>query len=72
VDVRDTNGAGDSFAAAFIYGYLQGWPPEEIGAFANAMGAAKVQKFGAGRNVPTLDEIEKVFRTRHANFPLNA
>lgn len=71
VEVRDTNGAGDSFAAAFIHGYLHGWPPEETGAFANAMGAAKVRKFGAGRNVPTLEEIEEVFRTRHSSFPVS-
>lgn len=60
VKVRDTNGAGDSFSAAFIYGYLNRWSLEEIGNFANAMGAAKVQKLGAGRNVPTLEEIKEV------------
>lgn len=58
VRVRDTNGAGDSFAAAFCYGYLSGWPAGETGKFANAMGAAKVQKVGSGQNVPTLEEVK--------------
>jgi sugar/nucleoside kinase (ribokinase family) len=51
--VRDTAAAGDSFDAAFIYAYLRGWPLSDIAAFANAMGAAKVQKLGSGSSVPT-------------------
>jgi sugar/nucleoside kinase (ribokinase family) len=60
VPVIDTNAAGDSFMAAFVYGYLSGWPLQKIAVFANAMGAAKVQKFGSGRQVPTADELRKV------------
>jgi sugar/nucleoside kinase (ribokinase family) len=60
VPVVDTNAAGDSFMAALVYGYLSGWPLEQVAAFANAMGAAKVQKFGSGRQVPTADELRKV------------
>jgi ribokinase len=62
VPVLDTNAAGDSFMAAFVYGLLAGWPLEKVAAFANAMGAAKVQKFGSGRQVPTADELRKVLR----------
>ena len=62
VPVVDTNAAGDSFMAAFVYGLLAGWPLEKVAAFANAMGAAKVQKFGSGRQVPTVDELRKVLR----------
>jgi sugar/nucleoside kinase (ribokinase family) len=69
VEVRDTNGAGDSFAAAFIYAYLNDWPLDEVGAFANVMGAVKVQKFGAGRNVPTLEEIRGMVRERDITLP---
>jgi sugar/nucleoside kinase (ribokinase family) len=57
---RDPTGAGDSFAAAFIYAYLRGWQPAEIIAFANAMGAAKVQKLGSGRQVPTAAEVRSI------------
>lgn len=62
VPVRDTNAAGDAFMAAFVYGYLSGWPLAQTAAFANAMGAAKVQKFGSGRQVPTAEELRKVLR----------
>lgn len=71
VQVRDTNGAGDSFAAAFIYGYLHAWTLSEIGAFANVMGAVKVQKFGAGCNVPTLQEIQTMISTLNITLPLH-
>ena len=67
--VIDTIGAGDSFAAAFIYGYLHEWPLSEVGAFANAMGAAKVQKFGAGRNVPTMQEIKAMIVANKIELP---
>jgi sugar/nucleoside kinase (ribokinase family) len=60
VPVRDTAAAGDSFAAAFIYGTLHGWPWDKIAVFANAMGAAKVQKLGSGTQVPTADEVRAV------------
>lgn len=60
VDVVDATGAGDSFAAAFILASTQGYPLKDALAIANAMGAAKVQKFGSGRQMPTLDEVRKL------------
>lgn len=62
VPLRDTTAAGDSFAAAFLYGYLQGWPLDRVATLANAMGAAKVQKVGSGRQVPTRDDVLRVLR----------
>ncbi|MEA4812542.1 MAG: carbohydrate kinase family protein [Anaerolineaceae bacterium] len=61
VDVVDTTAAGDSFGAAFIAGYSQGWSIPKVLRLANATGAAKVQKAGSGRQVPTLAEIEAIF-----------
>jgi sugar/nucleoside kinase (ribokinase family) len=61
VPLRDTSAAGDSFAAAFIYATLNGWPLARSAAFANAMGAAKVQKEGTGRQVPTREEVMAIF-----------
>lgn len=60
IEVRDTTGAGDTFAAGLLYGWLQTWPLERIGAFANAVGAAAAQKIGSGRNVPTREEVWQV------------
>ncbi len=39
VEVVDTVGAGDAFAAAFVHGYGNGWPARRIGEFANRVGA---------------------------------
>jgi sugar/nucleoside kinase (ribokinase family) len=63
VVARDVAGAGDCFAAAFVYGYLQGWSLERTAATANAMGAAMVQKRGTGRQAPTADELRAVLAT---------
>jgi len=60
--VRDTSAAGDSFDAAFIYAYLRGWSLADVAAFANAVGAAKVQKIGSGTQVPTADEVRAVLK----------
>ncbi len=62
VPVRDTTAAGDSFDAAFIRGVLSGWGMEDVVVFANAVGAAKVQKHGSGRQTPTADEVRAVLR----------
>jgi sugar/nucleoside kinase (ribokinase family) len=63
VPARDTTAAGDAFAAAFIYASLRGWPLPQTAAFANAMGAAKVQKVGSGSQVPSPDELRLLLRT---------
>ena len=47
VKVVDTVGAGDAFAAAFLYGYELAWPLERIAAFANALGALVAGRAGA-------------------------
>lgn len=60
VPVVDTVGAGDCFDAAFIYGQLHGLSLRDSAILANAIGAASVQKMGAGRNVPTCAEANAV------------
>lgn len=47
VDVADTVGAGDAFAAAFMHGLIARWPPAEIAAFANRVGALVASRHGA-------------------------
>lgn len=57
VTVADTVGAGDSFLAGFIHQYLQRKPPQEILAFACALGSLVASRHGATPEV-SLVEIE--------------
>jgi fructokinase len=47
VDVVDTVGAGDAFAAAFMHGLSLNWPGSEIATFANRVGALVASRHGA-------------------------
>jgi len=47
VEVADTVGAGDAFAAAFLHGLGSGWPPARIADFANRVGALVASRRGA-------------------------
>ncbi|RME58629.1 MAG: hypothetical protein D6790_11670 [Caldilineae bacterium] len=62
VTVRDTSGAGDSFDAGMVYGFLHGMTPEACARLANAVGAVTVSKLGAGRNVATRTEVEGMLK----------
>jgi fructokinase len=47
VEVADTVGAGDAFAAAFVHGFSSGWVPTRIADFANRVGAVVASRRGA-------------------------
>jgi fructokinase len=47
VDVVDTVGAGDAFAAAFVHGLMAGWAVATVAAFSNRAGAAVAGVAGA-------------------------
>jgi sugar/nucleoside kinase (ribokinase family) len=57
VDVLDTVGAGDAFAAAFIAGWLRGGSLRDCAALANAMGALATTRRGAGTRIPGRDAL---------------
>jgi 5-dehydro-2-deoxygluconokinase len=56
VEVVNVLGAGDAFAAGFIYGYLQKWDWFRAARMGNACGAILVTKPGCSNFNPTLDE----------------
>jgi sugar/nucleoside kinase (ribokinase family) len=60
VPVRDTTGAGDAFDAACVYGYLHGFSLEQMGVFANAVGAATTTVVGAGTRIPDLAAVRRL------------
>jgi fructokinase len=57
VQVADTVGAGDAFAAALVHGLGSGWSPVQVGDFANRVGALVASRPGA---IPpwTMDDIK--------------
>jgi len=59
VKVVDTVGAGDSFDAGFIYGYLNGWELEKSLRLACVCGALSTQAAGGTTAQPTLEETMK-------------
>jgi sugar/nucleoside kinase (ribokinase family) len=59
VKVVDTVGAGDSFDAGFIFGYLNGWEMEKSLRLAVFCGGRSTQSAGGTNGQPTLDEAMK-------------
>lgn len=58
VDVVNTVGAGDSFAAGLIHSRLTGLDWEKAMRFANACGAITVTRHGCATALPSADEVE--------------
>jgi sugar/nucleoside kinase (ribokinase family) len=63
VAVVDSNGAGDTFAGAFIHGILQGWEMERTVQFASAAAALKCTGLGNSA-LPTLTAVADFLESR--------
>jgi len=63
VPVTDTTGAGDSFHAAFLYGYLKKRPLDKVLQFANAAASLSVQALGARGVFATAGQVEAFLGT---------
>jgi|KBSMisStandDraft_5_1062788.scaffolds.fasta_scaffold01961_11 fructokinase len=61
IQVADAVGAGDAFAAGFVHGFSNHWPPAQVADFANRVGALIASRHGA---IPqwTLAEVEALNR----------
>lgn len=64
VDVVNTLGAGDGFAAGYCSGLLKGWDLERCLRRGNAVGAIVVSRHGCAPAIPTLDELEAFLAER--------
>jgi sugar/nucleoside kinase (ribokinase family) len=60
VHAVDTTGCGDVFRGAFIFGLLDGLPPERLLRFANAAAALACTRPGALDSVPTRAETDQL------------
>lgn len=65
VAVRDTTGAGDAFAAAFLHHYLASGELEATLAFANAAAALSTQTYGAQTSLPA-EAVVRHFMGKHS------
>jgi 5-dehydro-2-deoxygluconokinase len=57
VEVVNILGAGDAFAAGFIYGYLKGWDLYKSCRMGNACGAHVVTQLGCANFTPYEKDI---------------
>jgi ribokinase len=64
VDVVDTLGAGDAFAAGFVTAWMRAEKIEQALNFANATAALTITKAGSQNGQPKLDEVARLLR-RH-------
>lgn len=64
VEVVDTTGAGDSFNAGFIYGFLNKKSFGECLKLANACGAISVTKIGGAASCPTIKELNEFMKEK--------
>ncbi len=60
--VVDTTGAGDAFAAGFLYGLLQGKELRECGLLGQAMAQFAISKMGARAGLPTPSQLRRAYR----------
>lgn len=64
VEAIDTTGAGDSFNAGFVYGFLKGKSIEEALKYGNACGGLSVTALGGNTGFPQEDELIKFMAKR--------
>jgi sugar/nucleoside kinase (ribokinase family) len=62
VQVADTVGAGDSFDAGFLYGFLHDWDIKHSLALGVACGSLSTQQLGGTDSQPTLEETQPAMR----------
>lgn len=64
VDVHNILGAGDAFAAGFLYGFVNGWDLHRSARLGNACGAIVVTRHGCANFMPTLEEARSFAEER--------
>lgn len=68
----DTTGAGDCFAAGFLWALSENWPIPDCGCFASAVASCAIEQIGATAGVQSLDEalirfqvVQKMMKERN-------
>lgn len=58
----DTTGAGDAFAAGFLYGLLNNKDPQTCGRLGDTVARFSITRIGARQGLPTLNELSQRYR----------
>lgn len=58
----DTIGAGDTFTAGFLFGYIRGKPLDECGYLGDITARFSMTKLGARAGLPTLAELSQTYQ----------
>ncbi len=58
----DATGAGDAFAAGFLYGWLKGKDPEQCGLLGDIVARFSITQHGARGGLPTLGQLAQSYR----------
>ncbi len=67
LEAVDTTGAGDSFAAGFLHGFLEGTNLSTCLKFGNACGALSTLRAGGTANQPTREQLVEFLQTSYDN-----
>jgi ribokinase len=59
ISIQDTTGAGDAFAAGFLYGLLKDKTLDECGRLGDVVAKFSITRTGARQGLPTLSELSK-------------
>jgi ribokinase len=62
ISALDTTGAGDAFAAGFLYGLLKRQGLKECGLLGNIVAQFSIGRIGARQGLPTLDELTQRYQ----------
>ncbi len=60
----ETTGAGDAFAAGFLYGFLKGKDLPQCGLLGDIMARSSITKIGAREGLPSLAELSQRYQTQ--------
>lgn len=60
--IADATGAGDAFAAGYLWGLLAGWAPEECGALGHTLAGFVLEEAGCRAGVPCRKELLARYR----------
>ncbi len=72
VEAVDTTGAGDSFNAGYLFGFLSGMDVESSLRYGNACGALSVSGYGGSTGTPNLEGLKSFIRQNceEAAYPI--